>query len=325
MVTGASTADLALVLDRRPQGRARAVAPPRGHRVAAAGAAPRAVRQQDGPRRLRRRSASTRSATSSPSSPPSSTSPTSRSSRSRRCTATTSSSTRRTCRGTRARRCCTTSSTCYIGVRPQPDRRAVPGAVRDPADERTSTTTTAATPARSPAACSGPATRSSCCRRGFTTTIAGDRHVRRPDRGGRPADVGHDPPRRRHRHQPRRHDLPAAQPADGQPGHRRDGVLVQRAAAARRRRRTRSSTRRARRGRWCRTCSTGSTSTRCTATRTAGALALNEIGRVTLRTTAPLFVDEYRRNRTTGSFILIDEATNETVGAGMILGDAASP
>ncbi len=51
-------------------------------------------------------------------------------------------------------------------------------------------------------------------------------------------------------------------------------------------------------------------------------LALNEIGRVRLRTTLPLFYDEYRRNRTTGSFILIDEATNNTVGAGMILGPA---
>ncbi|CAB4322371.1 MAG: sulfate adenylyltransferase [Actinobacteria bacterium] len=50
------------------------------------------------------------------------------------------------------------------------------------------------------------------------------------------------------------------------------------------------------------------------------ALALNEIGRVTLRTTVPLFFDDYRRNRETGSFILIDEATNATVGAGMILG-----
>ena len=52
----------------------------------------------------------------------------------------------------------------------------------------------------------------------------------------------------------------------------------------------------------------------------ATALALNEIGRVQLRTTVPLFFDEYRRNRTTGSFILVDEATNNTVGAGMILG-----
>ena len=53
----------------------------------------------------------------------------------------------------------------------------------------------------------------------------------------------------------------------------------------------------------------------------ADALSLNEIGRITLRTTTPLFFDEYRRNRTTGSFILIDETTNNTVGAGMILGE----
>jgi sulfate adenylyltransferase subunit 1 len=48
-------------------------------------------------------------------------------------------------------------------------------------------------------------------------------------------------------------------------------------------------------------------------------LGLNEIGRVKLRTTVPLLADEYRRNRTTGGFILIDEATNRTVGAGMII------
>ena len=47
--------------------------------------------------------------------------------------------------------------------------------------------------------------------------------------------------------------------------------------------------------------------------------ALNEIGRVRLRTTVPLLADEYRRNRTTGGFILIDETTNRTVGAGMII------
>jgi sulfate adenylyltransferase subunit 1 len=51
----------------------------------------------------------------------------------------------------------------------------------------------------------------------------------------------------------------------------------------------------------------------------ADQLALNEIGRVKLRTTVPLLADEYRRNRTTGGFILIDEATNRTVGAGMII------
>ncbi len=51
-------------------------------------------------------------------------------------------------------------------------------------------------------------------------------------------------------------------------------------------------------------------------------LSLNEIGRVRLRTTSPLFFDEYRRNRQTGSFILVDEGTNRTVGAGMIGGAA---
>jgi bifunctional enzyme CysN/CysC/sulfate adenylyltransferase subunit 1 len=47
-------------------------------------------------------------------------------------------------------------------------------------------------------------------------------------------------------------------------------------------------------------------------------LGLNEIGRVQLRTTVPLLADPYAKNRTTGSFILIDEATGGTVGAGMI-------
>jgi sulfate adenylyltransferase subunit 1 len=48
-------------------------------------------------------------------------------------------------------------------------------------------------------------------------------------------------------------------------------------------------------------------------------LALNDIGRVRLRTSKPLAFDPYARNRYTGSFILIDEATNDTVGAGMIV------
>jgi bifunctional enzyme CysN/CysC len=51
----------------------------------------------------------------------------------------------------------------------------------------------------------------------------------------------------------------------------------------------------------------------------AGELQLNDIGRVDLRTQVPLFYDEYRVNRATGSFILVDEATNATVGAGMLL------
>ena len=48
-------------------------------------------------------------------------------------------------------------------------------------------------------------------------------------------------------------------------------------------------------------------------------IGLNDIGRVTIRTTKPLFFDSYRRNRNTGSIILVDEATNETVAAGMII------
>ena len=47
-------------------------------------------------------------------------------------------------------------------------------------------------------------------------------------------------------------------------------------------------------------------------------LALNEIGRVRLRVTQPLFVDPYQDNRQTGSFVLVDEATNKTVAGGVI-------
>jgi sulfate adenylyltransferase subunit 1 len=52
--------------------------------------------------------------------------------------------------------------------------------------------------------------------------------------------------------------------------------------------------------------------------REATELGLNDIGRVRLRVTQPLFVDDYTRNRATGRFILVDEATNATVGAGML-------
>jgi bifunctional enzyme CysN/CysC len=52
----------------------------------------------------------------------------------------------------------------------------------------------------------------------------------------------------------------------------------------------------------------------------AESLRLNEIGRIQLRTQIPLHFDPYHRNRDTGSFILVDETTNNTVAAGMILG-----
>ena len=48
-------------------------------------------------------------------------------------------------------------------------------------------------------------------------------------------------------------------------------------------------------------------------------IGLNEIAKITIKTTRPLFYDSYKRNRETGSLILIDEATNNVVGAGMIL------
>jgi len=48
-------------------------------------------------------------------------------------------------------------------------------------------------------------------------------------------------------------------------------------------------------------------------------IGLNDIGRISIRTTQPLFYDSYRRNRNTGSLIIVDEGTNETVGAGMII------
>ncbi len=48
-------------------------------------------------------------------------------------------------------------------------------------------------------------------------------------------------------------------------------------------------------------------------------IGMNDIGRISLRTTVPLHYDKYTRNRATGSFILIDEGTNETVAAGMIV------
>jgi sulfate adenylyltransferase large subunit len=54
------------------------------------------------------------------------------------------------------------------------------------------------------------------------------------------------------------------------------------------------------------------------AAQSAGELRLNEIGAVLVETQRPLFVDPYRRNRFTGSFILLDPLTNETLGAGMI-------
>ena len=50
----------------------------------------------------------------------------------------------------------------------------------------------------------------------------------------------------------------------------------------------------------------------------AEGLALNDIGSLRLRLAQPLAADPYAESRSTGAFIVIDEATNDTVGAGMI-------
>jgi sulfate adenylyltransferase large subunit len=55
----------------------------------------------------------------------------------------------------------------------------------------------------------------------------------------------------------------------------------------------------------------------------ADTLALNDIARIRLRLAEPLLVDPYAENRTTGSFVLVDEATNETVAAGMVVAATA--
>ena len=58
--------------------------------------------------------------------------------------------------------------------------------------------------------------------------------------------------------------------------------------------------------------------------KSATALKLNELGRISLRTQVPLLLDEYSRNSATGSFILIDPNTNRTVAAGMVLRDGSA-
>jgi sulfate adenylyltransferase subunit 1 len=55
----------------------------------------------------------------------------------------------------------------------------------------------------------------------------------------------------------------------------------------------------------------------------ADGLGLNDLARVRLRLAGPLLVDPYATNRQTGSFVLVDEATNETVGAGMVVDASA--
>ena len=154
---------------------------------------------------------------------------------------------------------------------------------------------------------------------GRPTRVAGDRRLVGPVRGGVPAAVGRGaaggrarrlarrPDRARRRGSPRRaREMEATRLLDGR------GRRAARAAA------TCSSTRRATVRAVVETVHHTSRSRRSTSAPARTRSRCNEIGRVTLRASGPLRSTPTRDNRTTGSFILIDEATNETVGAGMI-------
>ena len=141
------------------------------------------------------------------------------------------------------------------------------------------------------------------------------------DRRGVPADGGHHPARRRHRRQPRRHDLPGPQPPPRRPGHRRHGLLADRGVVAASRGQVHDQAHDplgARRS--CRSSSTASTSTRCTATRRIdGAAAQRDrpgptphpAAAVLRRVPAQPHHRELHPHR---------RGTNATVAAGMILG-----
>ena len=177
--------------------------------------------------------------------------------------------------------------------------------------------TTAATRARSRRAPSRPATRSSCCRRGADHRRRG-RHRRRPaGRRGR-GPQRHDPAGRRHRPLPRRRDRrgrrrrpPSPSELDAtlcwlsdkplRPGARllvKHGTRTTQAIVGALGERLDTDT--------------------VTWVEAPGQLAINDIARVTLRTADPLPVDDYATIRATGSFLLIDPPTGNTLAAGLV-------
>ena len=152
------------------------------------------------------------------------------------------------------------------GLRPRPGRRPVPGPVRRAAQVRRA-------PRLPRLRRHGRRRRAQARRRGRRTAQRHDLQDRRhrPLRPGGPrgvpADVGDGPARGRRRRLARRHDRPGQQRPAAQPGHRRDGLLDDHAAAAAAPEARASSTPPAPRGPWSRTSSTAWTSTPCTATR----------------------------------------------------------
>ena len=199
-------------------------------------------------------------------------------------------------------------------------RRALPGAVGHPPDVRRAPRLPRLRGRRSPAGVLPPgrrgrraAVRAAPARIAAIDTFDGalDEAV--------PAAVGDAAARGRHRRLARRHDLPRRRTGRRRgAGHRRDGLLDGRRARCRRRAATASSTRRRTALRQGRRRSSYRIDVEHAAPRRAARTrsAQRDRPRPAAHCRAPLLVDEYRRNRATGSFILIDEATNDTVGAG---------
>ena len=170
---------------------------------------------------------------------------------------------------------------------------------------------------------SGRATRWSCCRRGTQTRSSSiDIFDGQVDEAVA-ADVRDHPARGRHRHLPRRHDLPAAQPADGRPRTSTRwsaGWPTRHSSAA-------GATAQAhdalRHGVRRRLCATASTSTRFTATRTPTASRSTRSAGSSCARARRCCSTSTAATGTTGAFILIDETTNDTVGAGMVVAPTA--
>ena len=318
MVTGNSTADLTLVLVDARKGIVEQTKRHAFLAIAAAGAAPARVRQQDGPGRLRRGRVRADPGGVQGRSPPGSRSPTCRSSPSRPCTGTTWCSAPLNMAWYQGPSLLHHLEQVYIAsdrnlidprlpvqwvVRPTastvPDYRGyagtVAGGVFRPGDEVTVLPSGLTTTIAAIDTFDGPV-EEAFAPMSVMVRLAEDLDVSRGDVICRPHN----------------------QPTVGQDIDAMVCWMIERPLGEGDV--WRSSTPPAGCGPWCATSITASTSTPCTGTNRPTSLRLNEVGRVSLRVTQPLFYDSYRRNRSTGSFILVAEDTNVTCGAGMILG-----
>ena len=174
-------------------------------------------------------------------------------------------------------------------------------------------------------ACCAPATRSWCSRAASARRSTGSTRSTGPVEARVPADVGGRPPRRRPRRRPRQHDLRRRRPAAGRAPARRAVCWMADAplrAGARYQlkhttRRVRATRRVDRRARW--------TSSSCATAARRPSSSSTTSAACTCDLAAPVMAEPYTRNRVTGAFILVDEATHDTVAAGMVLGAHEDP